>query len=298
MTAIALIDIGGSSIKFGTWDGQQLHKDTSHPTPATRDEFEALLKQQVSALQRSHTIVGVGISIPGAVNKQTGYVEGKSAIDYIHGFNMHARMTQLLQLPVTLENDANCAALAELKDGAAQDVSNLLFMIIGTGVGGAVITDNHIWHGKHLFGGEFGYMLVDDTHILSDFGSPVKVARHYTKKRHDGHIYDGQTVFALADQGDQLAIQEVDRFYNVLGRAIFNLQYSFDPEKIVIGGGVSNNPQLLPRLNQVVEACRQASKIGTIMPQLVTCAYTANANLRGAAVDFSSSYPDLVDALK
>lgn len=292
MSKIALIDVGGTSIKFGTWDGHELAKTGQSTTPATLTEFYQVLQMHVNLLQHRTPIAGVGISIPGSVNKQTGQIEGKSAIDYIHGFDIQSALTQQLHLPVTLENDANCAALAELTDGAGQDVSNLLFMIIGTGVGGAVIIDNHIWHGKHLFGGEFGYMLVDDHHILSDIASPVKVARHFTKRQADGHVYNGKEVFDLAASDHPLAKQEVDRFYRVLARAIFNLQYSFDPERIVIGGAVSNNPELLPRLNQEVAACRDASKIGTILPSLTTCTYTDAANLRGAAVDFLTTYPN------
>jgi hypothetical protein len=139
MSKIALIDVGGTSIKFGTWDGHELAKTGQSTTPATLTEFYQVLQMHVNLLQHRTPIAGVGISIPGSVNKQTGQIEGKSAIDYIHGFDIQSALTQQLHLPVTLENDANCAALAELTDGAGQDVSNLLFMIIGT-ISGMVST--------------------------------------------------------------------------------------------------------------------------------------------------------------
>lgn len=295
MKSIAVIDVGGSSIKFGTWNGTSLTKLNAWPTPSDLDGFYQLLHTQVEQIKQSWPIVGVGISIPGSVNKQSGQIEGSSALDYIHFFDIHSALVQLFGLPVTLENDANCAALAEVTDGAGRDVSNMLFMVIGTGIGGAVIVDNHIWHGKHLFGGEFGYMLIDESHILSELGSPVKVARRYTKARNDGHKYSGKQVFELADRGDQLAIKQVDTMYSALGRALFNLQYSFDPEKIVIGGAISNNPELIERLYEKVAECRATSKIGLIMPDLAKCQYTDAANLRGAAVDFEKTYPHLVN---
>ncbi|CUS27058.1 sugar kinase and transcription regulator [Paucilactobacillus oligofermentans DSM 15707 = LMG 22743] len=294
MKKIALIDVGGTSIKFGTWDGTNLKKYNSEATPDNLEDFYKVLKIHVASLRDQAQIVGVGISIPGAVNKQTGQIEGTSALNYIHYFNIKAELERQLGLSVTIENDANCAALAEVTDGAGKDVNNLLFIVLGTGVGGAVIFDNHIWHGKHLLGGEFGYMLVDNSHILSDVGSPVKVGQKFTKEKNNGQVYEGKEVFDLAEQGDLLAKKEVDYFYRTLARVIFNLQYSFDPEKIIIGGGISNNDHLISNLNREIELCQQQSKIGVITPNLVVCKYTDAANLRGAAVDFITTYPDAI----
>ena len=87
----------------------------------------------------------------------------------------------LFGVPVSVENDANCAALAEVWLGAARDVQNALFIVIGSGIGGAVIVNRQLFKGKNLFGGEFGYMLLDAENTLSRLGSPVQVAERYGK---------------------------------------------------------------------------------------------------------------------
>jgi Transcriptional regulator/sugar kinase len=79
--------------------------------------------------------------------------------------------------------------------------------------------------------------------------------------------------------------------YYSLAKGIYNLQYSFDPELIVLGGAVSNNPHLIPEVNKEIEKIRKVVKIASIKPEIVPCHYTDEANLRGAAVDFAQTYP-------
>ena len=110
----------------------------------------------------------------------------------------------------------------------------MAFLVIGTGVGGSIIINNQIWHGAHLYGGEFGFMIIDGKQ-LSDLASPVTMAKSYNKKT--GKDFDGKTVFELADTDDPIAQEEREKFLHALAVAIFNIQHSFDPEKIIIGGG-------------------------------------------------------------
>lgn len=290
---IGLIDIGGTTIKLGVWADQQVHSYPAVKTPPTLDDFYAVVTGAVEQMITDYQIVGVGVSSPGAVNKVSGQIEGASAIPYIHYFDMHTALTARFGLPVTIENDANCAALAEVADGAGKDVTNLIFMIIGTGIGGAIIENRQVSHGAHLFGGELGYMLINDQNTLSELGSPVRLGARYTQHVDDGQTYSGKAVFDLADQGNSVAQAEVHTMYAAIAKAIYNLQYSLDPEKIVLGGAVSNNPKLIPGVMREIEAIRKIVKIAPFNPDVVPCQFTDLANLRGAAVDFSNTYPDL-----
>ncbi|WCG35506.1 ROK family protein [Companilactobacillus farciminis] len=292
MSNLGLIDIGGTSIKLAVMQNQKLKKLPSIPTPKTLEEFYSVLNENVAKMKSEHQIEGVGISSPGAVNKKTGVVEGASAIPYIHNFKIQQSLSDKFGLPVSMENDANCAALAELNSGAGKGVSSLLFLIIGTGVGGSVIINHQIWHGAHLFGGEFGYTLVDDKDILSNLATSVGVAKRYNESSQPKTNYSGKEVFDLADQGDVRAQKEVQTMYYSLAKGIYNLQYSFDPELIVLGGAVSNNPHLIPEVNKEIEKIRKTVKIASIEPKLVACQYTDEANLRGAYVDFYQTYPE------
>ena len=283
-----MIDIGGTTIKFAVWDGQDLAGPPSRKTPATLAEFYDVLTEEVLKMKNQFHIEGVGISSPGAVNKRTGVIEGASALPYIHNFKIQPELEKRFGLNISMENDANCAALAELADGAGQGADSLLFLVIGTGVGGSVIINHKIWHGAHLFGGEFGFTLSDDTYTLSELGTSVRVAKRYNKKT--GLEKSGKEVFDLAKAGDETAKAEVNKMYWALAKGIYNLQYSFDPEKIVIGGAVSNNPDLIPNIEKNIEKIRKQVKIASLKPDVVSCKYTDQANLRGAVVDFEQTY--------
>ena len=292
MQPIGLIDIGGTTIKFAVWQDGQLVSRTRIATPKDLNSFYEQLTIQINQMKQDYKIVGVGISSPGAVNKRTGIIEGASALPYIHNFKIQSVLEKYFDLPISMENDANCAALAELAGGAGRNVNSLCFLIIGTGVGGAVIMNHQIWHGTHLFGGEFGFTLVDDRSTLSNLGTSVAVANRYNANHPEQAPLTGKQVFDLADQGCVSAQAEVQVMYHTLAKAIYNLQYSFDPEMIVLGGAVSNNPQLVSAVNQEIEKIRKVVEIASIKPTVVACHFTDEANLRGAAFDFIQEHQE------
>jgi glucokinase len=288
MTKLAVVDIGGTTIKFAAWDESKLLNIHRIQTPSDLSGFFELLDEEVKKIKEKIDIVGVAISSPGAVNKVSGVIEGASAIPYIHNFNMQAKLQKIFDLPVTLENDANCAALAELAVGAGKKNRSLAFLVIGSGVGGTIVIDRKIWHGAHLFGGEFGYMLADNEHTLSNLGSPVELGKWYQQKT--GREVSGKKVFELAKQDDLIAREGIDRMIDALATAIYNIQYSFDPEKIIIGGSISENPELLNMIDEKIAIIRKKVGIASLKPIVETCQYKGEANLRGAVEDYTTTY--------
>lgn len=285
MKNLAVIDIGGTSIKFGAWVNDELITLGSEPTPDNIASFYKILKHRVDEIKAAYAdISGVAISSPGAVNKEARQIDGASAISYIHGFPIFEQLETLFDLPVSIENDANCAALAEVANGAGKDSKNVLFLVLGTGIGGAIIFDGKIFHGSHLYGGEFGFMLVNDHETLSEACSPVNLARKYNEITGEG--LTGKEVFDLADQGNQIAYELREKMLKSLAVAIYNLQYSYDPEKFILGGGVSNNPRLLPLLKKKIHEMVASVPIAEIEPEVELCQFKSNANLYGAVVDF------------
>lgn len=285
MKNLAVIDIGGTSIKFGAWVNNELITLGSEPTPDNIASFYKILKHRVDEIKAAYAdISGVAISSPGAVNKEARQIDGASAIRYIHGFPIFEQLETLFDLPVSIENDANCAALAEVANGAGKDSKNVLFLVLGTGIGGAIIFDGKIFHGSHLYGGEFGFMLVNDHETLSEACSPVNLARKYNEITGEG--LTGKEVFDLADQGNQIAYELREKMLKSLAVAIYNLQYSYDPEKFILGGGVSNNPRLLPLLKKKIHEVVASVPIAEIEPEVELCQFKSNANLYGAVVDF------------
>lgn len=284
---LAAIDIGGITIKIATWKDNQLQDKHAVDTPKDLESFYQVLTNEVNKIKENTDIKGVAISSPGAVNQKTGIIGGSSAIPYIHNFKIVDELEKRFGLPVSIENDANSAALGELAEGSGKGCDSMAFFVIGTGIGGALIINHKVWHGAHLFGGEFGYMIMGD-HTLSELASPVSMANRYNERT--GKHLDGKTIFELADQDDPVASDVRQTLIHSLAVAIYNIQHSFDPEKIVLGGGISNNPELIPLLNKEIDRLRDGLDLVTLKPDIVLCKLKSEANLRGAVADFEQNH--------
>lgn len=280
---LAAIDIGGTTIKIATWKDNQLQDKHAIDTPKDLNGFYKALTEEVNKIKKDTKIEGVAISSPSAVNKKTGIIGGSSAIPYIHNFKIVDKLEKRFGLPVSIENDANSAALGELAEGSGKGCDSMAFFVIGTGIGGALIINQKVWHGAHLFSGEFGYMIMG-AHTLSELASPVAMANRYNERT--GKHLDGKTIFELADKDDSVVSDERQTLIHALAVAIYNIQHSFDPEKIVLGGGISNNPELIPLLNKEIDRLRDGLDLVTLKPDIVLCKLKSDANLRGAVADF------------
>jgi len=287
MKQIISIDVGGTSIKYGLWNEteQLLSSKGKVATPKDLAGFYDSI-QSIVAKFADEKVDGVGFSIPGAVNQKTGIIGGISALPYIHNFPIQAELENILNLTVTMENDANCAALAEVAVGAASDMSDVIFIIIGTGIGGAVVLNRQIIHGKHLLGGEFGMILDDKNERLSLRGTAVHMAERYSAD--SSHKFTGQEVLELAEQGDPVAQRYTDDIYQNLARAIYNLQFVVDPEAVIIGGGVSANNDFIQKLDDEIKNLVKDVDDIKIVPTLMAAEYHNDANLIGSAYNFFS----------
>ncbi|WP_165620458.1 ROK family protein [Streptococcus equi] len=284
------IDIGGTSTKFATCRKGKLEKQSSYPTPHSLEGFYRMLDERL-AYYRTEKLSGIAISSPGAVNKKTGSVEGASALPYIHGFPIRQDLEKRFGLPISMENDANCAALAESALGAGQGASSIAMLVLGTGVGGSLVINGRIYYGAHLFGGEFGFMVMNERYqIFSELGTVVNMAKRYSQIINDGKSYTGKEVLELADQGDSVALKERQVFLQSLAMGVFNIQHAFDPDRILIGGGVSQADFLLPALEAELDKLYQLVSISNLRPQLAVCQFKNEANLLGASIDFMQEH--------
>lgn len=265
---------------------------SSVPTP--KESLELFVEQVyfiVKDYQKIHDLKGMAISMPGAVNVETGFIAGLSALPYIHGPNMKKLLQETTQLPVEMENDANCAALAEGWIGAANDVMDYLCLVIGTGIGGAVVLNKRIRHGKNQFCGEFGYMIMEDylgksegetfSSVAAVGGLINKVAK---RKGVDPDSLNGKNVFELAENGDEEVKDEIDKFMKRLAVGIYNLQYMLDPEKILIGGAISSRTGFIEQINEILYQMKRSQNDLTI--QVERCQFGNDSNLIGALYHF------------
>lgn len=283
------IDVGGTSIKYGLWNRRSLmlsNKD-SVKTPETLEEFYGVIKY-IADKFRNEQIQGIGLSIPGAVDQSTGIINGVSALPYIHGFKILNELESLTGHQMAMENDANCSALAEISIGAAKDFNNIVFLVIGTGVGGSVVIDGKIVYGSHLYGGELGMMLGSNGQTLSMAGTAVHLAERYNQKYQTD--FSGQHVLELADTGDRGAIKEAQIMYDSLAQAIYNLQFVTDPEAIIIGGGISANNNFIANLKAAVTKLMAQWGDNVLAPQIKPAKFRNDANLIGAVYNFYNQF--------
>jgi predicted NBD/HSP70 family sugar kinase len=279
------VDIGGSFVKTAIVDQDaNILKSTKDKTPQTLD---ALLDLIVNYSLNNQDIQGIAISCPGSVSNE-GVVYGSSAIPYIHGPNIKELIHKRVPLPIFMENDANCAGYAEIWNGAAKGKKDVMVVVIGTGIGGAIIKNGKLHKGAHLHGGEFGYMLLtsnvhDDNDVWSRTASTKSLVRKVAKiKNINERDISGEDVFQWAEEGDSDCQRAIDEFYHLLAVGIYNLQYIYDPEIILIGGGISARNDLIPKINEKLDIILSKLTLPKIKPQIGVCKYRQNANLLGA----------------
>ncbi|MFV0557427.1 MAG: ROK family protein [Enterococcus sp.] len=287
---LLVFDFGGSAIKYGLWENETLSQANQFPTPDSWPNLKVALKKVQQEIGQA--VNGVGISAPGAVNVKKQCIEGISAIPYIHHFDIFSELRALFEVPVAIENDTNCAGLAEFYNGAAKEQTNAAFVVIGSGIGGALFVNGQMNKGAHLYGGEFGLMYLTPTETFSNLGTAVSMAERYCQRAQlPVKSVTGKEVFALAQTGDEYAQQEVERFYRYLAQGLFNIQFSFDPEIIVLGGGVSALPGLISGIKRYLQQFLASHNLQDFVPEIVTCQYQNEANLVGAAANYLLSYP-------
>lgn len=291
---LLVFDFGGTTVKYTVWHSGGLAEPVeSFPTPRTWNDTKAMVLGIKQRFSETYQLAGAAFSFPGCVDQQSGQILGYSAISYIHHFPIKEELEALLGLPIAFENDANCAALAEVWTGVAKDLTDVLFVVVGTGIGGAIVVDGKIRHGAHLYGGEFGFMFMNRignefmSQTLSGLGTAVTMAQRYcVEKGLPKDAHSGREVFELAKQGDTMAQAEVETFYRYLSTGIFNLQMSFDPQAIIIGGGLSANQEILDRVASEVNELLTACHIKDFKIDLRPCHYFNDANLVGAVKNY------------
>lgn len=259
----------------------------SVPTPKDIETFIDTVDKLVKNFERSQPLSGIALSMPGAVNVETGVIEGASAVPYVHGPNIQQLIQERTSLQVELENDANCASLAEGWMGAAKDVKDYICIVIGTGIGGALVFDRKIRHGSNLHGGEFGYMIMEDYleqplgESWSSLGATAALVRKVAKRKGiDSSLLDGKKVFEMADCGDEEVQDEIKKFIKRIAVGIFNLQYAIDPEKILIGGAISQREGLIEQINETLSQMK--NNMHRLSVQVERCQFGNDSNLIGA----------------
>ena len=279
------IDLGGTNIAAGLVDGKgTLKLKTSTPTLKNRspEMIADDMVRMINELLRDAKIdmadlKGVGIGIPGIVNDKTGEIVYVVNLKNMNGFNISDYIKRNMNVPVRLANDADCAALGEYTvsgDGA----SRFVFITLGTGVGGGVVLDGKIYTGFNGIGSELGHMTLIKNGEQCGCGkrgcyeayASVTALTRDTKRAMECHPesimnkiaaargkVSGRTAFDAMRQGDEAAAEVVKNYAEYVAEGVVSIENIFQPEVIVIGGGISKEGDyLLKPVKEYIEKYR------------------------------------------
>ena len=263
------IDVGGTNLKAGLIDECGNVLVTRKMKIAAIEDSETLawtLAQMAQDLAADGgvpigEIASVGVGVPGAVEIHTGMVLYTCNLP-LRNVPLRRLFHRYLNLPLYVENDANCAALAEYYAGAGRDSKRFVTVTLGTGIGGGIIHNGKIYHGSNGMAGEVGHMTVvydgrscpcGRKGCWEQYASATALKR-LTKEAMDVHPdsilervvaendgqVSGQSAFIAARQGDPVGQAVCDLYVRYLATGIVNLINIFQPDTLAIGGGVSN----------------------------------------------------------
>ena len=264
------VDLGGTTVKIAYFDetGNMISK-WEIPT-VTADCGSRILPDIAASIREfrekngiaAESLLGVGIGVPGPVDAK-GNVN--RCVNLGWGmFNINKELSALIGLPVTAGNDANVAALGEFWKGGGQGCDNMVFVTLGTGVGGGIVIEGKLLHGAHGSGAEIGHMVLnrDETAVcgcgkrgcVEQYCSATGIVR-MAKLALEASDEDSalrrlpnltcKDIFDAGKQGDQLALQVLDKYYAYMGEFLADVCCVVNPEVVVLGGGVSKAGDVL-----------------------------------------------------
>lgn len=273
---VAGVDVGGTKITFVLWtDGSIRYKAVLPYTARSNEEFEALMRTGLDDLVRhaaslGTTIAATGIGCAGMADQKRGILRFSPNMPGVHDIALAGIAASVTGGPGFLENDAKCALLAEWVQGVATGRRNVVMFAVGTGVGGALILDGHLYVGRHGYAGEVGHIPMVERGLLCGCGrhgcletiaSGTGIERYVQRALARGAVSrmtlqdanSARTIATFAHEGDHLAQQAFRQAARALGRAAGGIINTLDPDMIVLGGGVAESGLLMDEMKRVAE---------------------------------------------
>jgi glucokinase len=269
MTTLAIgVDLGGTNLRIAAVDsnGKLLEKITTSTQVARGrdqviDEMCVAIQEVVSKQRSAGELAGIGIGVPGIIEMKTGMLRESPNLPGWHNYPVRDEIQRRLKTTVILENDANAAAMGEKWLGAAASVDDMCMFTLGTGVGGGIVMQGHIWHGMTGMAGELGHINVEpegypckcgSRGCLEQYASATAIKRLAQEAIAGGNApqmaramkedveFTSKIIYDLAMQGDAPARAVFERVGKALGTVIGDMVNIFNFPMYVIGGGVSS----------------------------------------------------------
>lgn len=276
------IDLGGTNIKVGVVDENynivgKSNIKTNLPRPS--EEIAESIAEGVrlacaDAGISVSNVNSIGIGTPGVANRNTGVVLYSCNLGF-NNFELGKVLGEKLGTQIFVENDANAAAFGEVVNGAGKGYKNVVVVTLGTGVGGGIIIDGKIYTGFNFCGGELGHTVIEYNgrqcgcgrkgcfEAYSSATALINMTKEAMEADRDSEMWkiagsienvDGKTAFDGMRAGDKAAIGVVDMYINYLGCGLVNIVNTFQPELLLIGGGICKEGENLTKpLNEYIE---------------------------------------------
>ncbi len=252
------IDIGGTNIKYGLINEAETLVE-AHEMPTEAHKGGPGIMQKVESIVASYLekgpLAGICISSAGMVDPDKGeiFYAGPQIPNYA-GTQFKKVLEEKFSLPCEIENDVNCAGLAEAMSGSGKGAKIALCLTIGTGIGGCLIVDGQVFHGFSNSACEVGYLHLPDG-AFQDVASTTALV-NYVAELHgeETEHWNGRRIFKEATEGNKLCIEGIDRMVGYLGQGIANICYVVNPEVVILGGGIMGQEAILrPRIQAALQ---------------------------------------------
>lgn len=264
------VDVGGTSVKLGLFDKEDnLIARGSFKTKTIEYLVDDLVKNIKKIFKENNKdikdLIGIGMGFPGHVDGEAGIVVYSNNL-IAHNFPLVQKIQEQINVPIRISNDANVAALGEFTYGKGKGVNNIVFVTLGTGVGGGIIIDGKMLEGKNGAGAEIGHMVISTNGPLCSCGrrgcfetyasasalirnARIAMSNNPTSKLckavKSPEELDGKVFFDVLLKGDKVANIVFESYIEDLAEGLTNLANIFRPDAIIIGGGISYRGDVL-----------------------------------------------------
>lgn len=289
MKTYLAFDIGGTDLKYGVINNDQeiiYHSKTKTDAHlGGKSILDKIIKLSLPLIE-TYKPSGIAVSTAGVVNSDTGLIlDATNAIPNYIGINVIDYLQSQLNLPVSIENDVNCMCLCEAHLGVSRNSNHFVALTIGTGIGGAIYTNNRILSGTSYSAGEIGMMTIEGN-VFENIASTRALVNKVQASLPELNIKNGVDVYKLYDDNHPIVRKIVEEFYRILGIGIANLVYVLNPEYVVIGGGITERATFVEELTKYIEP--RLTDYLKSKTKIVAASYKNNAGMMGAYLNFIS----------
>ena len=290
MACYIAFDLGGSSVKTGVvTDSAKLLARGKYPVPVSFDALLDFIEQLTEKARKEYGVRGAAISSAGCIDPEEGVVRGLIApsLQYLIGRSFYD-LRPRLAVPVRAEKDGVAAACGEYWAGGAKGCENFLTLVLGTGLGGAVFIGGKPYRGAHFFAGDMGYVApAPGMPGYSFLVAPVPYEARYLRKT--GRRLSCSGLYE-ARETDPAAAELWDEFIRNTAGFCIQMQFTFDPQAIFIGGGISGWPPFIPLLREEIARQMEAGRLTFNRPDVRACTGGNDANLLGAVYGLKTAF--------